>query len=163
MKVKKIAILFFLMALPLSIIIAQNTGKKKSAKKSAKKTAVKKKPVPVKKAKEINWFQGTEIDFENEAHKLRKPAILYIFTDNNEVCTSFYKNVLMDTSIINHVDSNFIAYKLNLEYDSPNAMKYDIDDVPAVILLDRNTQKIDKMEGIHSPVEFKKFLKQVNQ
>ena len=67
----------------------------------------------------------------------------------------------MDTNIINYVDSNFMAYKLNLLYDWPNAMKFGIGDVPAVILFDRkNTKQIDEMEGFHDAREFKKFLRQ---
>jgi thioredoxin-related protein len=161
-RIRKVIVLLVLIALPLTVIVAQNAKKSANTKKtSSKKTKPKKKPTALKMPKEIHWVKGSEIDFEDSAHKVRKPAILYIYVDEGDACPAFYNKVLMDTNIINYVDSNFLAYKLNLEYDSPNAMKYDIDDVPAVILFDRNTQKIDKMEGLHSAAEFKKFLKQV--
>jgi thioredoxin-related protein len=68
--------------------------------------------------------------------------------------------VLSDTSIVNFIDSNFTAYKLDMEYDSPNATKFMIDGVPAIILFDQKGAEMAVLQGYHDAKEFRKFLKQ---
>jgi thioredoxin-related protein len=152
--IKSFTLIVLLFLLPLHTIFAQN-----SKPKSTKKATSTKPKEPVKPLREIHWVSGAEPAFEDSANKYHKPAFLYIYIDNGDGCPAFNKTVLLDTNIINFVDSNFMAYKLNLEYDSPNAMKFLIDDVPAVILFDkRNTKEIGKLEGLHDAKEFRKFL-----
>jgi len=154
--IKRLSFIVLVLLLPAGAINAQTSKSKKP-----KKTSETKKTEPLKPAKEIHWITGAEPAFEDSAYKHHKPAILYVYQDEGEASPAFYKTVLSDTNIINYIDSNFMAYKLDLIYDYPNAMKYMLDDVPAVVLLDRkNTKMIDKMEGLHSVAEFKKFLKQ---
>jgi thioredoxin-related protein len=150
-----IALLFIL---PLALTFGQN-AKTPAKKKSTAKKNTAKKLTPVKAAREIKWFKGQETDFEDSIKKWKKPAFLYIYLDNGDASASFEKTVLKDTGIINFVDSNFVAYKLNLEYDSPNAMKYMIDDVPCVILFGRKGQEIDRITGYEGKADVKKFLK----
>ena len=146
---KKFIFTVLLLALPASLIFAQGARHSKT-KKTAPQTPV----------KEIHWVQGTEPDFEDSVRKNKTPALIYIYISGWEDVQKFNRNVLADTSIINFVDSNFTAYKLDMEYDSPNAMKFMIDGVPAIILLDQNGTEMAVLQGYHDAREFRKFLKQ---
>src|ERR1700722_3249937 len=124
--IKKIFFVILLTISPLSVVLAQNTKHPKT-KTDAIKHAI----------KEIHWAQGKEPDFEDSVRKYKKPAFIYIYIDGWEDVQKFNQNVFADTSIINFVDSNFMAYKVNMEYDSPNATKFNLDGVPDIILLDK--------------------------
>jgi len=147
---KNIALVILLMALPLSAVFAQKKSKSDKAKDDKPKTPV----------KEIHWVQGKEPDFEDSVRKYKKPAFLYIYIDSWEDVVKFNQNVLADTNVINFVDSNFMAYKVNMEFDMHNAIKFAIDGVPDIILLDKNAAPVGILQGYHDAAEFKKFLKQ---
>ena len=53
-----------------------------------------------------------------------------------------------------------MAYKVNMEFDSHNAIKFDIDGVPDVVLLDKNAASMAVLKGYCDSKEFRKFLKQ---
>jgi len=153
---KRLAIIALIFTLPLGYLAAQS-GTKKATKK---KTAAKPKPAPKKAAKEINWFKGNEDAFEDSVAKWKKPGIVYVYIDNGEACPAFYEKVLLDTDVINYVDSNFAACRVNLAYDSPHAMKFNIDDVPSIVLLDRKGHEMDVLTGYQDKKALRKFLKQ---
>ena len=146
---KKLIFTVLLLALPVSLIFAQG-AKHSKTKKNVPKTPV----------KEIHWTEGKEPDFEDSVRKNKTPAFIYIYINGWEDVQKFNQNVLADTSIINFVDSNFVAYKVDMEYDSPNAMKFMIEGVPAIILLDQKGTEMAVLQGYHDAKEFRKFLKQ---
>jgi thioredoxin-related protein len=114
----------------------------------------------LKAVKEIHWVQGKEPDFEDSVRKYKKPAFIYIYIDGWEDVAKFNQNVLADTNIINFVDSNFMAYRVNMEFDSHNAIKFAIDGVPDIVLFDKNAAPMAILKGYQEPKEFRKFLKQ---
>src|SRR6185437_291475 len=100
---KKNILIFLLLALPVSQVFAQHARHSKTKKNTLSP--------PVK---EIHWVQGTEPDFEDTVRKNKTPAFIYIYINGWEDVQKFNQNVLADTSIINFVDSNFTAYKLDM-------------------------------------------------
>ncbi len=111
-------------------------------------------------AKQIHWVQGKELDFEDSVRKLKKPAFLYIYINGWTDVAKFNDNVLSDSNIIKYINANFMAYKVDLEYDSPNAMKFMIDKVPAIILFDKDGKEKANLQGYYNSAAFKKFLQQ---
>lgn len=158
-KLQQITYVLLMIALPLGTIIAQN-GKTKHVKKSKHKKEATKKETDLKPGPEIKWFQGKEPDFENEAYKKGKPGIVYVYVEDVPECDAFNNKVLRDSDVVKFVDSNFVAYRVNLEYDWPGAMKFDIDGTPSVVLLDKHCKPIDIMQGMREKEDFMKFLKQ---
>ena len=146
---KKIIFAAFLISLSVTSLFAQ-----KSKREKVKEEA------PKKPVKEIHWIQGTEPDFEDSVRKYKKPAFVYIYIDGWEDVAKFNQNVLADTNIINFVDSNFMAYKVNMEFDSHNAIKFAIDGVPDIVLFDKSAAPMAVLKGYVEPKEFRKFLKQ---
>ena len=151
MKLRNVIIACIVMILSsASVALAQKAKKAKNIKTTAPKDAV----------KEIHWASGKEPDFEDTVRKTKKPAFVYIYINGWDEVAKFNQNVLEDSNIVNFVDSNFMAYKVDMEYDSPNGIKFMIDKVPAVILLDQDGKAMANIQGYKDPKEFKKFLKQ---
>jgi len=146
---KKIIFAIILLNLSASSVFAQKNTHSKA-----------KDEVPKKPVKEIHWIDGKEPDFEDSVKKYKKPAFVYVYIDGWEDVARFNQNVLADSNIINFVDSNFMAYKVNMEFDMHNAMKFAIDGVPDVILFDKNAAPMAILKGYQDPKEFRKFLKQ---
>lgn len=149
-KINKIIVGFFILIAPVASLVAQN-----------KKTEIKENPgIAIDTTKQIHWVQGKELDFEDSVRKLKKPAFLYIYINGWTDVAKFNDNVLADSNIIKFVNNNFMAYKVDMEYDSPNAIKFMIDKVPAIILFDKDAKEKANLQGYYNAAAFKKFLQQ---
>ena len=156
----KFSFLSLLLVLPLSFIIGN--GKTSSYNHllfSNRTIGDNQTKSTIKVPKSINWFNGTQDAFQDSATRWKKPSFIYIFIDTWDACKGFENNVLTDTNVANFVDSNFVTFKINMEFNPNEAMKFMIDEVPAVILFDKSGKEIDRLQGYHGIAEFRKFLK----
>jgi thioredoxin-like negative regulator of GroEL len=154
--------------------VAQQPKKPQTATSAAKKTPVSaKKNQPAKKQATaegstaskakiggIHYFTGSETDFKVEMRSKRKPGILFIANDKGKASQAFESKTLNDTGIVKFVDSNLVAYRVDAPEHPFVATDYSIEDIPCVILFDRNGREIDRVTGYKTIDEFKKFIKQ---
>ena len=155
--IKKIIFFVVALLLPLSLVIGGGrTGDTKYSQSIAKEAGSDKSKL---KTPVINWFNGTQDAFRDSAVKRKKPAFIYIFIDTWDACKGFENNVLADSGTIAYVDTNFMAFQINMEFNPNEAMKFMIDEVPAVILFDKSGKEIDRLQGYQSVADFRKFLK----
>jgi hypothetical protein len=112
---------------------------------------------------EIHYFQGELIDFQVAAKERKMPALLYLHGDNDAQQILYDRRTMSDTSLISMIDSALVPFQVNVAEHYNIALKYGIEDLPVLILFDKNGWEIDRLYGRHKPSEIIKFLKEIYQ
>ncbi|MGZ5244772.1 MAG: thioredoxin family protein [Bacteroidia bacterium] len=110
--------------------------------------------------KEIKFFQGNLQDFETLLLDKGKPGFVFLYSDGQRESMAMNR-MMEDQSVINYVDSNFLAYKVNVEENPQIALQYGIENVPCLILIDTFRRERDRLYTYRAPQDFRKFLNQV--
>jgi thioredoxin-like negative regulator of GroEL len=164
--------LMLYLCLPAWAQSTQHTVKKKtttsSSSKSTSKTkkrttssSVKKPAVTANKSsgKQIKYFKGTQNQFENLLRDSSKPGIIFVVTGNCWQCERYENNVLRSQAIINIIDSSYYIYKVDAGENPDIVFQNELNDIPALLMLDTNGRITDRLEGTADADKVKKFLK----
>ncbi|RYD69221.1 MAG: thioredoxin [Sphingobacteriales bacterium] len=113
-----------------------------------------------KQPKEIKFFQGNLPDFETLLLDKGKPGFVYLYTNGQRDCMAMNR-MLQEKEMVQYVDSNFLAYKVDVEENPMIALQYGVETLPAVILIDNFRRERDRLYNYRSAADFRKFLNQV--
>lgn len=131
------------------IPVKKGASQKNTSTAAAKKAAV----------RPLKFFNGTQNQFENLLRDSSKPGIIYVMTASGWPSQRFEKNVLQDPSIVNLIDSNYYIFKVDAGESPDIVFQNELEDLPTLLLLDRNGRVTDKLQGYTEPDKVKKFLK----
>lgn len=133
----------------------------KAKKKSATSTSKKSSAATAKSSpgKQIKYFKGTQNQFENRLRDSSKPGIIFVVTANCWQCQKYEDNVLRSPAVLNMIDSSFYIYKVDAGENPDIVFQNELEDIPALLMLDTNGRITDRLEGPAEPDKVKKFLK----
>lgn len=165
--------LMLCLCLPAWAQTTQHTVKKKTtsssssktsskSKKKASSSAIKKPTAPAGKTasgKPIKYFKGTQNQFENLLRDSSKPGIIFVVTGNCWQCDKYENNVLKSPAVINIIDSSYYIYKVDAGENPDIVFQNELNDIPALLMLDANGRITDRLEGAADIDKVKKFLK----
>jgi hypothetical protein len=111
---------------------------------------------------EIKFFNGTLQDFQVAAKDKGVYSVLYLHGDNDDAKQILYdRRVMADTAVVEMLDTAAMVYQFNVNTDYNVALRYQLEDLPALILFDKNGWEISRLYGYRSPAEIVKFLKEI--
>jgi thioredoxin-like negative regulator of GroEL len=132
-------------------------SKKKTTTTTSKKSATT--ATRTSPYKQIKYFKGTQNQFENRLRDSSKPGIIFVVTANCWQCQKYEDNVLRSPQVLNMIDSSFYIYKVDAGENPDIVFQNELEDIPALLMLDTNGRITDRLEGAAEPDKVKKFLK----
>lgn len=112
------------------------------------------------KPKKITFYEGTLAGFETLLLDKGKPGFVFLYSEGQKGSVAMQR-MMENQDVINYVDSNFLAYKVDVEADPMIALEYGIENVPCIILIDNFRRERDRLYSYRTPHDFRKFLNQV--
>ena len=113
-----------------------------------------------KQVEEIKFFEGTLPQFKTLLLDSGKPGFVYLYINGQRDCMAMNR-MFQEKEIAQYVDSNFLAYKVDVEENPDVALLYGVETLPAVILIDNFRQERDRVYNYRTSKDFRKFLNQV--
>jgi thioredoxin-related protein len=113
--------------------------------------------------KTIKYFKGDDVKFKAEMRSSSKAGFIFFTHEKSVEANTFETKVLHDTGVVKFIDSNLLALRINGPDYPYVVMSYGLDNLPAVVLFDRNGREIDRFYGYKDKLEFLKFLKQITE
>src|SRR5688500_17997994 len=135
----------------LIIVFSANAQTKKAPQKT-----------PVKTQKQVNFYESDYVKFSEMLLDSGKPGVIYLYFKAHrpsEQMTSIFEQ----KHIVEMIDSHYYAYRANVREDVELALKYGIQDVPCIILIDKSHREYDRLYGLKSAEEVERFLRQLAQ
>ncbi len=108
----------------------------------------------------IIFFDGSLPAFEILLQDSGKPGFVFLYSAGQRESAAI-KRLLEDESVINYVDSAYHAYKTDVTENPQLALKYGIENVPCLIIIDKNLRERSRIYGYRTPADFINLLKQV--
>lgn len=109
---------------------------------------------------EINFFEGEYSEALKHAKEMHKPLFIDFYADWCTPCKQMEKYAFKDSEIASHINNNFIAVRVNVEYFSGMdiADKFHIKTYPTLIILDKRGREKSRVTGYQSPKDLLKFV-----
>ncbi len=109
------------------------------------------------------FYEGPFEDVLKESKRLNKPIFLDFTANWCKSCAKMEKETFANPIIANQLNSDFIAYKVNLDETEGKsiAKKYNITDFPSFLFLSNNTIKIGLIKGFYFANQFKKEMEKI--
>lgn len=110
-----------------------------------------------------SFYEGPFEDVTHEAQRLKKPIFIDFTSTTCKHCLKMEKEAFSNLSLANHLNDNFIAYKVDLEDEEGKkiAKLYGVTEFPTYIILDSKTQKLGSIKGFYMANQFKKELDRI--
>jgi hypothetical protein len=111
---------------------------------------------------QVHFYKGSLLAFQTTARDNHIPSLLYIHGDENDARLVLYeRRVLEDSDVALLIDSALMIYQVDATKDYNVPLQYAIEDLPVLILFDKNGWEISRLYGYHHPDEVVKFLKEI--
>lgn len=83
------------------------------------------------------------------AEGLQKPIWVYWYIEDNPLCRKMEEEIFFSPEI-SDISQNFVCVKLDVSKDKDITLKYDINEIPAILIMDKSENIIDRMIGLVS-------------
>lgn len=107
----------------------------------------------------IHYFQGTFEQFKGEIIDQEKPGFVLVVSNRNWKSKDLEINLNNDSALVNYIDSNFIAYRVDTEEDYRPILDMRLDDVPALVVYSTGLKMMGAIQGKKDPDGLMKLLK----
>ncbi len=122
------------------------------------------------KAQRINGQPSQSISFITNADSFfnatlqhTKPYFLYFTASWCAPCKQLQAITFADTAVINHVNKNVTALKVDVDVDKKLRQKYYVSEYPTLIIFDKNGEIKMRFEGFFTASTFMETLKKLDQ
>jgi thioredoxin-related protein len=113
----------------------------------------------VSSAKQINWYAYQEgVD---QARRQKKNMVIYFHADWCAFCVHMEKETFTDTVVIEFLNNNAIAVKVDVDQDQRIARQFGVRGLPATFLLLKNGHQIGPMPGFIPPRNYVAMLSKI--
>ena len=108
----------------------------------------------------INFFEGSYGDALKHAKEMKKPLFIDFYADWCTPCKQMEKYAFNDHDVYSHINNNFVAVKVNVEYfeGMDVADEFHIKTYPTIVILDKRGREKARVTGYQTSEELLKFI-----
>jgi thioredoxin 1 len=119
-------------------------------------------PTIAQDTKITSFYEGPFEDVVNESKRTKKPIFIDFTATWCKPCLKMEQETFSDEAIANKLNSEFIAYKVDVDdfEGMAVAQKYSVSEYPTYLIVDSNTKKIGTIKGFFYSNQ---FLKEINK
>ncbi len=108
----------------------------------------------------ILFYEGEYADALKHAKELHKPVFIDFYADWCTPCKQMEKYAFNDEEVYTHINNNFVAVKVNVEYFTGMdiADQFHIKTYPTIIILDQRGREKGRVTGYQTTKELLQFI-----
>jgi thioredoxin-related protein len=110
-----------------------------------------------------SFYEGPFEDVLKESKRINRPIFLDFTSNRCKHCIKMEKETFQNSTIANDLNSNFIAYKVDLDDIEGQSMikKYKIEEFPSYLIIDPKNNELGTIKGFYLAGQFKKALDKI--
>lgn len=105
----------------------------------------------------IGWLGDPQVAVA-QARKLDRPLLVYVTAGYCGACRKMERETWSNTKVIDKINANFVALKLDAEKHSELASQLEVVALPTVLVFCQDGKRLDSLEGFQSTDELLKVL-----
>jgi thiol:disulfide interchange protein DsbD len=98
----------------------------------------------------FNWYDNLDSAIF-DAKKFNKPIFVFFYANWCPACKQLESDALGNNNIKQKLSQNYVAVKINGDYNPELSSKYRIYSIPTLIFMNSNGEEYKRIEGYRSP------------